>query len=123
MKYLSTSALAKNRELESKDLFYQLKKNGWIYKKEGDWHLTKEGKIAGGDTKYNPKFGEYVVWPLNLDLNKKINFTVEPFPYGCRFHLHIIPIYKVGPERPTFFSNIHILYNYIWCRSNYSPDS
>ena len=73
MKYLSTSALAKNRELESKDLFYQLKKNGWIYKKEGDWHLTKEGKIAGGDTKYNPKFGEYVVWPLNLDLNKKIN--------------------------------------------------
>ncbi|NNE15582.1 MAG: glycerol kinase [Saprospiraceae bacterium] len=73
MKYLSTSALAKEREIDSKDLFNQLKNNGWIYKKDGAWTLTKEGKIAGGDTKYNPKFGDYVVWPVNLDINKKIN--------------------------------------------------
>ena len=73
MKYLSTSALAKERELDSKELFNQLKNNGWIYKKEGVWTLTKEGKIAGGDTKYNPKFGDYVVWPFNLDINQQIN--------------------------------------------------
>ena len=73
MKYLSTSALAKEREIDSKDLFNQLKNNGWIYKKEGVWVITKEGKIAGGDTKYNPKFGDYVVWPFNLDIHKKIN--------------------------------------------------
>jgi hypothetical protein len=72
MKYLSTSALAKERKLDSKDLFNQLKEKGWVYKKEGAWILTKEGKIAGGDTKYNPKFGEYVVWPINIDLEKNV---------------------------------------------------
>lgn len=73
MKYLSASALAKERELDPKDFFKQLKENGWIYKKEGTWQLTKEGQIAGGNIKYNPKFGEYVVWPFNLDLGKKVN--------------------------------------------------
>jgi hypothetical protein len=73
MKYLSTSALAKEREIDSKDLFNQLKNNGWICKKEGVWTLTKEGRIAGGDTKYNPKFGDYVIWPFNVDTQKKIN--------------------------------------------------
>jgi hypothetical protein len=73
MKYLSTSALAKEREIDSKDLFNQLKNNGWIYKKEGVWILTKEGKIAGGNTKYSPKFGDYVIWPFNIDTRKKID--------------------------------------------------
>lgn len=69
MKYLSTSALARALEIDSKQLFSQLTEKGWIYKKENQWHLTKEGKIAGGKTNYNPKFGEYVVWPENLDLS------------------------------------------------------
>lgn len=73
MKYISTSALAKEREIDSKELFARLKEKNWIYKKDGVWNLTKEGKIAGGDTKYNPKFGEYVVWPFNIDLNTTIN--------------------------------------------------
>jgi hypothetical protein len=73
MKYLSTSALAKEREIDSKVLFNQLKNNGWIYKKEGVWTLTKEGKIAGGNTKYSPKFGDYVIWPFNIDTHKKID--------------------------------------------------
>lgn len=54
-------------------MFQQLQSNGWIYKKDDQWHLTKEGKTVGGDIKYNPKFGEYVVWPINLDLSKKLS--------------------------------------------------
>lgn len=72
MKQLSTSALAKQRDMDSKELFNDLSSRGWIYKKDNQWHLTKEGKMAGGEMKYNPKFGEYVVWPSNLDLNKQI---------------------------------------------------
>lgn len=73
MKYISTSALAKERNIESKELFSKLKDKGWIFKKDEQWHLTKEGRIAGGDTKYNPQYGEYIIWPENIDLDKKIN--------------------------------------------------
>jgi hypothetical protein len=73
MKYLSTSSLAKARALDSQALFEILKNKGWIYKKEDQWQLTKEGRIAGGDTKYNPKFGEYIVWPSNLNIEQEID--------------------------------------------------
>lgn len=71
MKLISTTALAKDRKLEPKNLFDQLKSKGWIYKKDEQWNLTKEGKLAGGETQYNPKFGEYIVWPSNIDIEKK----------------------------------------------------
>ena len=73
MKYISTSALAKERDLDSKELFGRLREKGWIYKKDDQWMITKEGRVAGGDMKYNPKYGEYVVWPFNLNLEQNIN--------------------------------------------------
>jgi hypothetical protein len=73
MKYLSTSALAKEKNLDPKELFELLKNKGWIYRKDEQWLLTKEGRIAGGDVNYNPKFGEYIVWPINIDLKKEID--------------------------------------------------
>lgn len=73
MKSISTTALAKDRGLDSKELFKILTSKKWIYKKDDKWHLTKEGRLAGGDTKYNPKYGEYIVWPSNLDYNKSVN--------------------------------------------------
>lgn len=72
MKQLSTSALAKQRDIDSKELFKDLSSRGQIYKKDDQWHLTKEGKMADSEMKYNPKFGEYVVWPSNLDFNKQV---------------------------------------------------
>lgn len=72
MKLISTTALAKERELEPKSLFSQLKEKGWIYKKEDQWHLTKEGRLAGGDIQYNPKFGDYIVWPSTINFDIKI---------------------------------------------------
>jgi len=73
MKKLSTTALAKERNVESKELFKVLSEKKWIYKKDEKWNLTKEGRLAGGDLKYNPKFGEYIVWPSNIDYNKSID--------------------------------------------------
>lgn len=73
MKYVSTSALAKEKDIDAKELFKELKNKGWIYKKGDKWQLTKDGRVAGGDVKYNPKFGEYVVWPLNLDINQSVD--------------------------------------------------
>ncbi len=73
MKYVSTSVLAKERNMDSKELFQILNEKGWIYKKDDQWQLSKNGRIAGGDTKYNPKFGEYVVWPIALEIDQKID--------------------------------------------------
>ena len=89
MKKLSTTALAKKRNIESKELFKELKSRGWIYKKDEQWQLTKEGKMAGGVMKYNPKFGEYVVWPSNLDLNKNIQSseTLNSTKIGQEFNI------------------------------------
>lgn len=89
MKQLSTSALAKKRNIDSKELFNELKSRGWIYKKDDQWNLTKEGKMAGGEMKYNPKFGEYVVWPSNLDLDKKVQSseTLNSTKIGQEFNI------------------------------------
>ncbi len=74
MKNLSTTALAKERDLDPKELFTILTENKWVYKKEGKWLLTKEGRLAGGDTIYKPKYGEFIVWPNNIDINKTVDF-------------------------------------------------
>lgn len=89
MKYVSTSALAKERGIDSKELFNELSSRKWIYKKEGQWMLTKEGQLAGGEMKYNPKYGEYVTWPINLNLEDTIQAseTLSSTKIGAEFQL------------------------------------
>lgn len=74
MKKISTTALSKEIEIDKYELFKRLADNGWMYKKEGQWQLTKEGRMVGGEMKYNPKYGEYIVWPIDLDINTKVNY-------------------------------------------------
>lgn len=69
MEYISTSALANELELKSADLFEKLKTLGWIERKNDKWVLTELGKQKGGQTRSNPKFGEFVVWPENISID------------------------------------------------------
>lgn len=69
MEYLSTSALANERDLKSADLFDKLNTLGWIERKNDKWVLTELGKQKGGQTRINPKFGEFVVWPENISID------------------------------------------------------
>lgn len=69
MEYISTSALANELELKSSDLFEKLKTLGWIERKNDKWTLTDLGKQKGGQTRTNPKFGEFVVWPENISFD------------------------------------------------------
>lgn len=69
MEYISTSALANELEIKSNDLFDKLKTLGWVDKKNDKWVLTDLGKQKGGQTRTNPKFGEYVVWPENISID------------------------------------------------------
>lgn len=69
MEYISTSALANELDIKSADLFDKLKTLGWIERKNDKWLLTELGKQKGGQTRNNPKFGEFVVWPENISLD------------------------------------------------------
>lgn len=89
MKQLSTSALAKERNIDPKELFERLKSKGWMYFKDDQWYLTKEGKMVGGEVKYNPKFGEYIVWPSNINLNEEVRKedTMNSTSIGSHFNI------------------------------------
>jgi len=66
MDYISTTSLANELDIKPADLFEKLKGLGWIEKKNDKWTLTEQGKQKGGQTRTNPKFGEFVVWPVNI---------------------------------------------------------
>jgi len=69
MDYISTTALANELDIKPAELFDKLKGLGWIEKKNDKWTLTEVGKQKGGQTRTNPRFGEFVVWPENISLN------------------------------------------------------
>jgi hypothetical protein len=69
MEYISTSALANELDIKSSDLFDKLKTLGWIERRNDKWVLTDHGKKKGGQTRNNPKFGEYIVWPENISID------------------------------------------------------
>jgi len=70
MEYISTSALANELDIKSSDLFDKFKTLGWIERKSDKWTLTELGKKKGGQTRNNPKFGEYIVWPDNISIDE-----------------------------------------------------
>lgn len=71
MAYISTSTLAYDLDVKSSDLFDHLKTLGWIERKNDKWILTNLGKQKGGQTRNNPKFGEFIVWPENISVDNK----------------------------------------------------
>ena len=71
MEYISTSALATELDIKSSDLFAKLKTLGWIDRSNDKWVLTDLGKQKGGQTRTNPKYGEYIVWPENITIGNE----------------------------------------------------
>jgi hypothetical protein len=69
MEYISTTSLANELDLKPADLFEKLKSLGWIERKNEKWILTAIGKQKGGQTRTNPKFGEFIVWPDNISID------------------------------------------------------
>ena len=63
---LSTSQLAKKREIQARDLFNQFRDIGFIVRDNDAWILTETGKITGGEYKQSTKFGQYIVWPEDI---------------------------------------------------------
>lgn len=62
VKYLSTTAIAKELGLSGKDVFAVMEQSGFIIRNGKSWELTKFGEQAGGQIK-NGKYGEFIGWP------------------------------------------------------------
>lgn len=74
MEYLSTTSLASELDIPINELFSKLKSLGWINRKNEKWVLTEMGKQKGGQTRSNSKYGAYIVWPENIQIDQsKVN--------------------------------------------------
>lgn len=67
---LSTTALAKTKQLEAAQLFDQLQQAGYLYRQstkgKSRWVLTYLGERFGGQYKDHPTYGKYIAWPRTL---------------------------------------------------------
>ncbi|UBZ12400.1 hypothetical protein LDL77_10890 [Flagellimonas marinaquae] len=67
MEKISTTKLSKNLEISSRELFDNLVEKKLIYRKDDQWNLTKKGQEFGGETVFNKKYGEFIVWPSDFN--------------------------------------------------------
>lgn len=95
MEYLSTSALANEHDIKSADLFDKLKAKGWIDRRNDKWVLTELGKQQGGQTRNNPKFGDYLVWPENISFDDKGHKEKAKFINATAISKH----FEISPQR------------------------
>lgn len=87
---ISTSALAKRRQVEAKQLFADLKRAGYITRQEDNWILTEEGIKFGGEYVEHPKFGPFIVWPttLHIELSLSSGQTFSATQLGDKLNLN-----------------------------------
>lgn len=67
---LTTSKLAQKLEIKTNELNKKFVKMGYMEKKNKDYHLTQEGKKAGGETKSNGSRA-YVLWDEKVEIQIK----------------------------------------------------
>ena len=103
MKKISTSALSKILNRNTKDLFSELSDNKLIYRKDGQWFLTRKGKEFGGEIIFNQKYGEYIVWPENFN----------PFQLNEENRTELITATKIGEKFNLSSQRINLIFSEI----------
>ncbi len=69
MDYVSTTSLANDLDIPVNELFTKIKDLGWIERINDKWILTDIGKKKGGQIRTNSKYGDYIVWPENINID------------------------------------------------------
>jgi hypothetical protein len=64
-KYHSVTALSKEMNISSKELFARLEGLRWIARVDESWELTQLGNEKGGQMRKG-QYGEYIAWPDSL---------------------------------------------------------
>lgn len=68
--FFSTTQLAKKINRDVKDIFALLSEHGWIKRTGNIWRLTAKGEFEGGRYTQHEKFGEYIVWPQEINTHR-----------------------------------------------------
>ncbi|MCR9421813.1 glycerol kinase [Vibrio sp. RM-69-4] len=86
----STSALAKLRNTDAKQLFSNLQKAGYINRFDNKWVLTELGAKFGGEYAQHTQYGQFIVWPENLlvDTQAASGKTLSATQLGDHFRLN-----------------------------------
>ncbi|NOH60896.1 glycerol kinase [Vibrio sp. RE88] len=97
---ISTTALAKLRQTDTKQLFQELKLAGYINRSEDAWVLTELGEKFGGEYVQHQKFGQFIVWPENLliDTAATSGKSLSATQIGERFSLNAKKINQLLQE-------------------------
>jgi hypothetical protein len=69
-KKVSSTALAKSKGITTKAMFELLTSAGYLESTDGKSTLTKEGEAVGGEVVNSKRFGEYVVWPEDINISE-----------------------------------------------------
>ncbi|MCK5805038.1 MAG: glycerol kinase [Lentisphaeria bacterium] len=69
-KKISTSALGKLHNRQTREVFSRLLEEGMIAKEGESWKLTAAGEKHGGEYRESKQYGKYIVWPEDLFSNK-----------------------------------------------------
>ena len=87
---ISTSQLAKQRSIDVKQLFSDLKHAGYINRSDDSWVLTDIGVKFGGEYHQHPKFGQFITWPDNLLIDDALTSgkPLSATQIGERFQLN-----------------------------------
>ncbi len=65
-KPISTSALARELDKPTRQMFAELEALGWIKRQDESWLLTAKGEFEGGQYRDSDKFGRYITWPVSV---------------------------------------------------------
>ena len=97
-KFLSTTAISKNLGIDTSELFLVLQRFDWIVRSNEKWILTKEGEAIGGLLKKDDKYGEYIVWPETIPLDK-IKKSIDESNNNLLTASTIAEKYKTSPQK------------------------
>jgi len=103
MKKISASALAKRLNKNTRELFIELSDKKLIYRKDEQWYLTRKGKEFGGETIFNPKYGEYIVWPEEFN----------PFQLKEEDRKELLTATKIGEKFNLSSQRINLIFSEI----------
>lgn len=87
-KLISTTTLAKNHSITPKELFARFANSGLMEKGENDsWALTQKGVSLGGEYVESQKYGKYIAWQEDMDINSLKTELLTATRLGQYFNL------------------------------------
>ncbi len=101
-KLISTTALAKELNITSQELFTKFRKDKLIQRIDDKWELTELGKKIGGSYTESAQFGRYIVWPISMEhaptIEKQAETRLTAHALGANFGLQATNINSILSE-------------------------